>query len=81
MRIELSDENTLKAQEAEKQLRDKYGLQVSPNQIVNIFFSAIENAELHQLVKLTIALPQGKETDPPRKKSLKSSTNWVITYR
>jgi hypothetical protein len=82
-RIVLSEENSIKAEEAERQLREKYGIQVSPNQIVNIFFAAIQSAELHQLVQLTIrygspaAIPQAET----KKKVSKTAQNWILSWK
>ena len=75
MRIELNEENTLKAIAHEKQLKDQ-GVNMSPNQIVNICYAAIEVATLKQIVELTI-----RTTDSSGKihrRSVRSTTNWVM---
>lgn len=75
MRIELNDVNSEKAQAHEKQLRDQ-GIVMSPNQIVNICYGAIEIASLKQIVELTM-----KVTDKSgivHRRSVRSQTNWVM---
>lgn len=79
MRIELNDENTEKVLDFEKQLRENFNIQISPNQIVNIFVGAIERADLKQIVEITIKTPPSVQ--PPRRKSIKSQTNWVMRTR
>ena len=75
MRIDLSGKNTEKVLSFERQLTDQ-GTQMSPNQIVNITFNAIEIASLKQIIELTINIPG----DPPKKKVVKSQSAWLMRY-
>lgn len=83
MRIDLTDDNLRKATEAERQLRERYGVSLSPTQIVNIAFSAIEQIELQQTVIVTFkpATPQTSSSRPPAKKIIRKTTNWVTNIK
>jgi len=84
MRVEISDDNTEKLYSAERQLREKYGVIVSPNRLVNIILSSVEMLEMEQTVKVTMNIrPDAKYTEEeekparPVKKLAKSKTSWV----
>jgi hypothetical protein len=83
MRIDLNDENTKKAQTAERQLFDQQGISISPNQMVNILFSAVDQIELQQTVIVTLkaAPPAADHKSPPKKKILRKTSNWVLDYK
>ena len=78
MRIELNEVNSKKAEDHEKQLAEQ-GTIMSPNQIVNIVYGAVEIATLKQIVEITF-----KATDQKgniRRRSVRSQENWVMKTR
>lgn len=81
MRIELSDENSKKATDATKQLFDEYGIQVSPNQIINILVGAVKTVELEQIVTLTLHTPGTSPGEESRQKVIRARTNWIFDWK
>ena len=83
MRIELTEENTKKAQAAEQQLREQEGITISPNQIVNIIMGAVDVLELKQTVSITLkgGNAQAPATQPHRKKIIVKSSSWLMNLK
>jgi hypothetical protein len=83
MRIDLNDENTTKARAAERQLLEQQGISISPTQIVNLFFSAIDQIELQQVITVTLKSgpPASGQSTPPKKKFIRKASNWVLGFK
>jgi hypothetical protein len=83
MRVDLNDENTKKAQTAERQLLEQQGVVISPTQIINILLSAVDQIELQQVITVTLKSgpPATGQSAPPKKKLIRKASNWVLGFK
>lgn len=68
LRPELDEENTRKVRNWESQLRERYGVSLSPQRIVNLLISGVEFFDIEQTLKVGLADPPGEREPAKRKK-------------
>lgn len=70
IRPELDPENTRKVRAWEAQLRERYGVTMSPQRIVNLLIAGIEFFDIEQTLKIGLSEPEPSSDRGQKKKRL-----------